>query len=388
MNRSLTLPVLALLGACTSATTPDASPDALMHRAYVVSDASNELFVFDTATLEPVGSVDTSLYGEANANHMALVSPDGGKVFVSATHARALVVVDAATLEVTGTIDVGSANTHMSARPGTSELWVVNEDDDSISVIDMNSEEVLATITDDSFMTPHFVRFSDDEAYVANIAGNQVSVLDLATHEVVDTLVPEGLEEGPCAGDPCGFADAQVSPDGVLYASHIETGSVLVYDTIARQRIADVPVGPEPWSAFVDPFGGADDAAMVPAWGDRTVTRVGSDGSRLQAEVGDAEVYGVNYSPTAPDQAFVLNRLREQVAVVDRASGALLDTLDVGGTTETATTTADGLLLLPLSSANAVAVIDTVTHEELARFEDVGVYPWSVATATGQNYCH
>ena len=66
----------------------------------------------------------------------------------------------------------------------------------------------------------------------------------------------------------------------------------------------------------------------------------------------------------------------------------MLDTLDVGGTTETGTTTLDGRLLLPISSTGEVAVIDTVTHEELARFGGVGTYPWSVSTAAGQNYCH
>ncbi len=397
MKATHLIPLVTLLSACAAGPGGEGATDIggagdtasdLSHRAYVVSAESNELFVFDFETLEAIGSVDTSLFGEANANHMAIVSPDGAKVFISASHARSLVVVDAASLEVTGTIDVGTYNSHMSVRPGTSELWVVNEDDDSVSVVDMDSEQVLRTITDDSFDVPHFVRFSGDFAYIANIGGNQISVLDLSTDTVVDTLVADGTEEGACAGDPCGFADAQISPDGILFASHIETGTVLVYDTVNRTRLADVPVGTQPWSAFVDPFGGDDDAAMVPSWGDLSVSRIGADGSRIAAEVGDSEVYGVNYSPTAPGEAFVLNRSSHEVIVVDRATGARIESLDVGGTTETATTTPDGRLLLPVSSAGAVAVIDTATHEEIARFEDVGVVPWSVATAAGQNYCH
>lgn len=79
------------------------------------------------------------------------------------------------------------------------------------------------------------------------------------------------------------------------------------------------------------------------------------------------------------------------VCVVSNESNQMFvfdyDTLDVGGTTETATTTTDGRLLLPIYSAGEVAVIDTATHEELARFSGVGTYPWSVTTAEGQNYC-
>ncbi len=388
-TRSLALVPLLLATACSPETAADLSETgALASRAYVVSEESNELFVFDYETLEAIGSVDTSIGGETNANHMSIVSPDASKVFVSASHHDALVVVDAASLEVVNTIDVGTHNTHMMVRDGTDELWVMNEDDNSISVVDMEAETVLRTIADPSFVVPHFVHFSGDFAYVPSIGGNQVSVIDLRTDEVVDTLVASGTEEGACAADPCGFADAQISQSGVLYASHIETGTVLVYDTIAHERRADLEVGGSPWSAFVDPFNSGANAAFVPSWADATVSRISEAGERTVTAVGDAEVYGVNYSPTAPDTAFVLNRLKEQIAVIDHDSGALLEELDVGGTTETGTTTDSGMLLVPLSSAGSVIVIDTATLEELARFEGIGTYPWSVATASGQGYCH
>ena len=96
----------------------------------------------------------------------------------------------------------------------------------------------------------------------------------------------------------------------------------------------------------------------------------------------------MNFSAQAPDEAFVLDRIKQSVGVLDRNTGELLDTLDVGGTTETATTTTDGRLLLQISSTGEVAVYDTATHAELARFSGVGTYPWSVTTAEGQNYCH
>lgn len=238
------------------------------------------------------------------------------------------------------------------------------------------------------------VRFdaADQRAYVANIGGNQISVVDLATYEVIDTLLAPGASEvGACDADPCGFADAQIDPDGLLFAAHISSGQVLVYDTAARERLADIPVGPRPWSAFVDVLGASRATYLVPNFGDSTVSVLDRDALAEVAvsQEGDTESYGVNYSPLAPELAFVLNSARGRVAVVDSASGALVDAVDVGGTTETAATTADGRhLLLPISSAGALSVLDVTTLEEVARFEDVGIYPWSVTTLAGQNYCH
>jgi DNA-binding beta-propeller fold protein YncE len=142
---------------------------------------------------------------------------------------------------------------------------------------------------------------------------------------------------------------------------------------------------------FVDVEDNGFDTHLMPNWADSSVSLIDVE---LQVEVarsreGDAESYGVNYSRLAPGEAFVLNRQKERVAVIDRQTGAAIDSLAVGGTTETASTSADGrYLLLPLSSTNQFAIWDIVQREEVALFEGVGVYPWSVTTTGGQNYCH
>ena len=153
----------------------------------------------------------------------------------------------------------------------------------------------------------------------------------------------------------------------------------------------DLLTGSRPWAVYVDQLSKQFDTHLMPNWGDQTVSLLHR---REQREVarsleGDQESYGVNYSPLAPGQAFVLNRMKERVAVIDRRSGNLIEAVDVGGTTETASTTKDGrYLLLPISSADQFAVLDMVTREEVARFDDVGRHPWSVTTIGGQNYCH
>jgi YVTN family beta-propeller protein len=399
--------LLLLAPACSSGDSLSEDPPApdLKDRVYVISEQSDEMFVADLRALSEVGSVNTRIGEGVNANHMAMISKDQSKIYVSATHKDALVVVDARTLRVQKTISAGAHPTHMGmcegcGMLGQDELWVINEggehDDDaavpgSISIIDTARDEVVQTLSHESMVVPHFVRFSGGSAYIPSIGGNQVTVLDVATRQVTDVLVLGGATAGACSGDPCGFADAQIDPDGLLMAAHIETGSVLVYDTLARERKPDIGGGSQPWAVFVDVLDNSFSTQLMPNWRDSSVSLL--DRKTLievaRSPEGDLESYGVNYSPLAPGLAFVLNRLKERVAVIDRRTGILVDALDVGGTTETATTTDDGrYLLLPLSSAGAFAVWDIPEREEVMRFEGVGQYPWSVTTIGGQNYCH
>jgi YVTN family beta-propeller protein len=342
-----------------------------------------------------------------------MLSSDGSKMYITATDRDTLVVVDTTTLEVVRQIEVGAHPTHAEMCPGCGadghdQLWVVNEGGDhgaedaagaedgahpgSISIVDMVTDDVVRTFSDASLVVPHFVRFRDRLAYIPSIGGNQITVVDRETFELRDVLLLEGVTApGACSGDPCGFADAQIDQNGLLVAAHIETGHVLSYDTATSTRRPDLVTGDRPWSVFVDPLSNVFDTHLMPNWGDSTVSVIDRVQHRevARSREGDQESYGVNYSPLAEGEAFVLNTVKERVAVIDRMSGELIEALDVGGTTETASTTSDGrYLLLPLSSTNQFAVYDIATHSEVARFDEVGLYPWSVTTVGGQNYCH
>jgi len=366
--------------------------DHLTERAYVVSRDSGTVFVVNIDQLEAVGTIDLDIGG----GHMANLNPAGDRLYVVASEENEIAVVDTRKLEFVHSIPVEVHPTHVSTcfncLPDLrDELWVVNEDSNSVSVIDMATDEVIDTIVHESLVVPHNVRFSSGYAYIPSIAGNQVTVVDLETRVVSDVLTLEGIPVGECAGDPCGFADAQIDGNGLLVAAHIETGKVLMYDTLTRQTVKELSIGNQPWAAFVDVMSNAIDTVMMPNWGDSTVSVIDRVAAKEVARpsVGDVESYGVNYSPLAPDRAFVLNRVKEQVAVVDRNTAELLDSIDVGGTTETGSVTEDGkYLILPISSADALVIVDIETEEIIKRFENVGDYPWSVVTMGGQNYCH
>ncbi|MCG8421396.1 MAG: YncE family protein, partial [Proteobacteria bacterium] len=344
----------ALAAGCNSDDESTDTAEALANRAYVISENSDDLFIVDLRTMTEVAKIDTNIGVGINRNHMAVLSQDGSKLYLTATHHSAIAVVDTIELEVAKIIPIGAHPSHANAcfacGPNSrDELWVVNEDSGSVSVIDMERDQVVDTVAHPSMMVPHFVRFANGSAYVPSIGGNQITVIDLASRQVSDVLLADGATAaGLCSADPCGFADAQIDGNGILSAAHIESGNVLLYDTRTKQRLSDLDIGNQPWAVFVDPLSNEFDTHLMPNWGDSTVSIIDrvSRTEIARSTAGDIESYGVNYSPLAPGQAFVLNRMQERVSVVDRTNGSLIGSINVGGTTETASTTADGRYLV------------------------------------------
>jgi YVTN family beta-propeller protein len=373
---------LLLLGACGSEVDVD-----LAHRAYVVSQQSDELTVIDTETHRVIGQVATG----GVANHMAEISPDLGKVFVVSSATDEVVVIDARTLEVTGRIPVDGHPTHITGSRDGALYGLVAEERGDVVFIDPEAERVVARVP--GFMTPHFVRWSEDgaSAYVANIGGHHVSRVDLATMQIAEQIVLDGFDDHTEAPDEGGFADAQIDREGVLWAAHSRTGRVLVYDTRAKHKISELSVGAQPWIAFADhPFENVPLHTLVPSFGDKSVTLIDGVARTVTTSLpGDEEAYGVNFSSLTPDRAFVMNRVRADVAVVDTARGEITGRIPVGGNTETAATTADGRwIIAAVSGADRVVVIDPTTERVVDTIDGVGRYPWSVTIPGGQNYCH
>ncbi len=218
--------------------------------------------------------------------------------------------------------------------------------------------------------------------------------MDLSTLSIDGHIALDGYDGPPNAlatmGTEGGFADVQIDNDGVLWAAHRETGQTLVYDTKAQRKLPELFAGSRPWIVYAEhPFTEIA-ARVVPTWGTRSIAlldQLTPSGQSVETE--EPESYGVNYSPRVPEKAFVMNRQREEVAVVNTVTKHRDAVIAVGGTTETASTTADGrLIVAAVSSANSVVVIDTMTNEVIKTFDHVGSYPWTVTIPLGQNYCH
>ncbi len=364
----------------------------LTQRAYIVSHDSDELTVIDLDKLEIIARVKTG----GLASHMAELSADFGKIYVNASDSDQTIVVDARTFEITGRLNVGHHPTHESlSRDGTT-LAIMVEGDDSITFVDTATDTEIKRLG--GFFTPHFMRFAPDGryAYVANINAHHISRVDLTTLEIDAHIPLDGFAAPPdvtLAPDEGGFGDVQIAADGVLYAAHNATGRVLVYDTVTQTKLPEIVVGARPWIVFAEhPFAEVPLRHLVPNFGDATITLIdGAASTRgvMASLPGDEEAYGVNFSSVTPERAFVMNRVREDIAVVDTDLGEIIQRIPVGGNTETASTTADGkYIVAAVSSANRVVVIDAATMGIVKMFDDVGSYPWSVTIPNGQNYCH
>jgi DNA-binding beta-propeller fold protein YncE len=265
-----------------------------------------------------------------------------------------------------------------------------------VMIVDAATQKIVTTIP--RFYLPHFMRMSLDGrfGYVANLRGNHITKVDLQSFAVVDEIALDGFAvttpQTALAGED-GFADVQIDQvSGLLYAAHRASGRVLVYDTVNERKLPDLAVGARPWIVYAEhPFAAVSRRHVVPNFGDLSASVTSADATRVVATLpfADQETYGVNYSPLVPDQAFLMNREKQQIAVADTATMQLVDSIDVGGTTETASTTADGKwIVATVSSANRVVVIDAATHRIVKTFDGVGSYPWSVTIPRGQNYCH
>jgi DNA-binding beta-propeller fold protein YncE len=388
VHRSFRIATLFALGlaACGDDRAPlDDSAEALQQRAYIVSLASDELTVIDLRRLEIIGRVSTG----GVLNHMAELNHDFSKVYVDSPGTSESIVVDARTLDVMGRIPVARHATHASLSRDGRLLAIVGEEENAVSFVDPVTDTEIKRLP--GFLVPHFVRFAPDGkyAYVANIGGHHLTRVDLSTLSIDGTIPLDGFDDHTPARDEQGFADAQIDANGILYAAHGETGRVLVYDTNARAKVSELTTGPRPWIVYAEhPFANIR-SRLVPNFGDSTVSVIRDLRVQGSMPAGDMESDGVNYSPLAPERAFVMNKLRNDITVVDTETSRVVDRIDVGGTTETASTTADGRwIVATVSSANRVVVIDAKTDQIVKTFDDVGIQPWSVTIPNGQNYCH
>jgi DNA-binding beta-propeller fold protein YncE len=386
---TLALSGLALVGCGSSPTDVSGSVD-LLNRAYVVSKDSGDVTVIDLNTLSIIGSLDVG----GQLDHMAELNADFTKGFVDSPGTHETVVFDTATLKETKRIWLGGEPTHLALSRDGKLLGIVNEYSNEISFVDPVKDEEVARI--EGFFLPHFVRFAPDGryAYVANNAAYHITRVDLTTLTIDGHIALDGFQgppNDPVIPDEAGFADAQIDKTGMLYAAHKLTGRVLVYDTVAQQKKPDLVVGAKPWIVYAEhPFDGIAQH-VVPNFGDQTVSLIKGAPPAIAGLVqgADQESFGVNYSPLVPNLAYVMNRIRSEIAVVDTSAAQLVKTIPVGGNTETASTTPDGkLIVAAVSGANRVVVIDAKSGEIVKAFENVGKYPWSVTIPRGQNYCH
>jgi YVTN family beta-propeller protein len=136
-------------------------------------------------------------------------------IFTTDRTGGSLQVINADTLTVETTIDVGQEPLRVKADLGYRHVWVVNFGSDSVSVIGRESGVVEATIPVGG--GPNAVAFSGPNAYIANSRDDSITVIDTTTFAVRETV--------PVLGTPSTLAVHPTRPE--LWIASGATGRVL-----------------------------------------------------------------------------------------------------------------------------------------------------------------
>lgn len=355
----------------------------------IVNRDSNDISFMDIKTHKIIGSV---FLGNNVNPHMAMMSSDGRWVVTGGTRANKAYVIDVATLTLKKEIPVGFAPEHLAFSPDGRYYYQGNPDDDSVSVIDMVSLTVIKTIP--GFAEPLNITFTPDgsKAYVANYGSHWVGVVDVSRHELLKKIhvgsapAIASLDPERYLGGIKGVSNVSISNDGrYLYAADGDLGIVTVIDSREDKVIKKIPVGADPWRAFMSHDGRYTVTANN---GDETISIIDTQSNEVVATLESGpEMMGINF---AAGKAFVISSTSGFLYVYDMKSLKSAGRIKIGEVQiETATTdTADEKLYLASSTDNSVYVIDAKT-EAVERVANVGLYPWGTHILDSKdNYCH
>jgi YVTN family beta-propeller protein len=185
--------------------------DVASNRAYVLrrslpsgtGSANGSLTIFDTATLEVIGSPLTGFVG---ANDVAL-SADGATAYV-ASRAGSIIVIDTATMRVTRTITVSGSMGAVAADPRGGYLYALDinpasgADPGHVEVIDLGLAQAVRTVVVEDATEDNDIVISADgrHLYASNRWGcpsscgivTELDVADPLSASIVSTYSAEG----------------------------------------------------------------------------------------------------------------------------------------------------------------------------------------------------
>lgn len=184
--------------------------------AYVTNTDSKNVSVINVATKEKIGTVDVGARPEAIA-----ASVDGKFVYVVNTGPKNVSVIEVSSNTVVDTIDVNNNPLGIAASPDGDFIYVTNSGSDNVSIIDTSSNEVVGTVSLGNF--PVGVAFTPDSkfAYVVVTQNDVVAVIEVSSMEVVKTIKDVGKLPNCIAIDPEG---------NFAYVSDTNSGAITVID--------------------------------------------------------------------------------------------------------------------------------------------------------------
>lgn len=296
----------------------------------------NELAIIDIASRKVTGHV--GLTGDPAA---VLLSFDGRSAYVAERGAGRLAIVDASAKQVAATIALGGAPQALalSSLAGVPTLFVTVRGANQVAFIQPGSRSVVARVpvgsdpTGEALAAPangiQTSDINDEELYVANTASDTVSVISIVQRKVIATIPAPGGPVGVVVPNTSNIAYVSTQAGTLLALSiprHTLLGTVLRLPAghVAGQMDYNAATG----EVYVpDPAGNAV-LVVVPASSYGDTLQVPAEPERTLALDGAPSAVAITFDGA---YAFVPERDRGQVVMLDAARHQILSTVAVGG---------------------------------------------------------
>lgn len=274
-------------------------------------------------------------------------------------------VIDLATRQVAGQINVGSQASELLILPDNRFALLTEYGDNQVRKIDLRNRVSLATLPVGAGPGSIVARSDGRIAYVANVVSNDVSVVDTVNLVELTRI-------------SVGTSPIQVNrrPDGrFVYALNQDDNSVSVIDTATNQVISSVPTGTRPNQFAIHPAG---QRAFIPNRGSNTVSVFDMTTNTVARAITVAgrEPGIIQFAPDG-SRIFVLNRASGTVDIINNSSLAIEGSFTVGPEPTDIAITSDGLYAyVAVFGGGQVAVVD------LTNIRRIDVSPVNLGTGT------
>ena len=199
--------------------------------------------VIDLATRQITGTVDL---GKGLRPHCAVIGPKNGLLYVTTELDRTITIIDPETLKMTGTIPTGQPESHMLAITSDGRRgYTANVGPGTVSVLDMEAKKII-TIIPVCRITQRIALSTDDRrVFTSDQDEPRLAVIDTTKNEVVNWIPLPGSGYGAAA-----------TPDGrwlLIAIPDKKKVAVIDLQTMKVDRSIDVPR--EPQEMLVRPDG-------------------------------------------------------------------------------------------------------------------------------------
>ncbi len=358
---------------------------------FVTNRDSSDIAVIDMKTKTVV---DRIACGNCSNPHMTMATMDGKRLLTTGTQKNYAVITDLLTREVKK-VRLGIAPEHFAISHDGKWAYIGNMEEGTVSVVDVINGKEINRIS--GFYEPHGFSMLPDmsKVYVSNLGAHEIGVIDVKSQKLIKTIsigsthVMASLNLEKRLSEINGIVNPTLTLDGrYLYAADGDSNQVAVVDTKTDRVVKTIPVGENPWRAYMSPDGAK---AVVPNNDDQTVTVIDVKTHKVITTFPGGEgMTGVNFV-NGGKKAYIISQPESALYVIDMEKYRELKRIKFGEglMLETAATTPDGkTVYLACSTNNSVYVIDGMT-DTYTRISNVGLSPWAVEIIGGKDiYCH